>query len=291
MIRYNDRKEALTQEEQAELFTRMKYGDLEARQRLILENSGLVGILIKAFKRSYNTYDDLYQEGMIGLIKAVDSYNLDCGTPFSSYARRCIRNNLINMSCRENGSLDITKAMLKKYMVYNEIVVQFQHEFLRNPTLDEIVEKMKMYAKENNYKWRINKKVVEMLPAIFSEVTSFNDKVTKDQDSLDELLDFYPSDDQLIDDYFANIDECKWLLELIKTSDFSETYLNVIRLRYGFYCEPHTLQAISKVLGISLQRAGQIDKKVLETLRKRAKYFKRASVATNCDKPKQIVKK
>ncbi len=82
-------------EKQADLWTRFRNGDYEARNELIEANVRLVWHTVKSFKEVAVDPDDLGGWGIIGLIKAVDTFNCSFGTKFSSYACRCIRNEIM----------------------------------------------------------------------------------------------------------------------------------------------------------------------------------------------------
>ena len=82
----------LTAKEEAEFLQRMKLGDSKAREALIERNLRLVAHIIKKYYAGNTDQDDLISIGTIGLIKAIDSFDLDKGIRLSSYASRCIEN-------------------------------------------------------------------------------------------------------------------------------------------------------------------------------------------------------
>jgi len=82
----------LTAQEEAECIEKMSMGNKEARNRLIEHNLRLVAHICRKYYSPTNDIDDMLSVGTIGLIKAVDTFSLDKGTRFSSYAARCIEN-------------------------------------------------------------------------------------------------------------------------------------------------------------------------------------------------------
>lgn len=76
----------LKDEEKGDLFSRIKAGDMEARETYIKGNLRLVLSVIKRFSNSNENVDDLFQIGCIGLIKSIDNFNPDIGVKFSTYA-------------------------------------------------------------------------------------------------------------------------------------------------------------------------------------------------------------
>ena len=85
----------LTKKEETEYFERMKNGDAAARNILIERNLRLVAHIAKKFSVSQSEADDIISVGTIGLIKAIDSFNPDCGTRFATYAVRCLQNEIL----------------------------------------------------------------------------------------------------------------------------------------------------------------------------------------------------
>ena len=81
----------LSQEEEAECIRKMKEGDLSARDKLINHNMRLVAHVVKKYSGAAET-DDLISVGSIGLIKAINTYELGKGTQLATYTARCIEN-------------------------------------------------------------------------------------------------------------------------------------------------------------------------------------------------------
>lgn len=84
----------LTKAEEAECFKRMKEGDEEAKDKLIRHNMRLVAHIVKKYSGSAEN-DDLISVGSIGLIKAISSYDVEKGTTLSTYAARCVENEIL----------------------------------------------------------------------------------------------------------------------------------------------------------------------------------------------------
>lgn len=91
----------LSPEEERNALLRMRDGDEEARQMLVEHNMRLIVHIARKYKVPGCTFDDLISIGSVGLIKAVRSYNMDAGTSLSTYAARCIENEIL-MSLRQS---------------------------------------------------------------------------------------------------------------------------------------------------------------------------------------------
>ena len=85
----------LSPEEEKNNFLLMKNGDENARQLLILHNLRLVSHIVRKYYASSKNQEDLVSIGTIGLVKAVDTYNIDNGTRFATYASKCIQNEIL----------------------------------------------------------------------------------------------------------------------------------------------------------------------------------------------------
>lgn len=85
----------LSQEEEKNYFIKMKNGDASARNELIIRNLRLVAHIIKKYYTNYDEQEDLISIGTIGLIKAIDTYDVDNGTRFATYAGKCLQNEIL----------------------------------------------------------------------------------------------------------------------------------------------------------------------------------------------------
>ncbi len=85
----------LTPAQEKEYFRRAAAGDEKAREELILHNMRLVAHIVKKYYTGYAAQDDLISIGTIGLIKAIDSFKVENGTKFATYAGKCLQNEIL----------------------------------------------------------------------------------------------------------------------------------------------------------------------------------------------------
>ncbi len=85
----------LSKEEERELFLRTRNGDLSARNKLIEHNLRLVAHIVKKYYTTSPDQDDLVSVGTVGLIKAIDSFNIENGARFATYAGKCLQNEIL----------------------------------------------------------------------------------------------------------------------------------------------------------------------------------------------------
>ena len=94
-IKNNAFPQPLSEEEELEALQLMQKGDKEARNRLIEHNLRLVAHIVKKFENTGEDTEDLISIGTIGLIKAIESYEMGKGTKLATYAARCIENEIL----------------------------------------------------------------------------------------------------------------------------------------------------------------------------------------------------
>ncbi len=86
----------LSAEAEKEYFERTESGDKDARRELILHNLRLVSHIVRKYYPSAKNQDDLVSIGTVGLIKAVDTFKVNAGSRFATYASRCIQNTILS---------------------------------------------------------------------------------------------------------------------------------------------------------------------------------------------------
>ena len=125
---------SLTQEEMNKLFISYKDGNIEAREFLINGNLKLVLSVIKKFYNKAENLDDLFQIGCVGLIKAIDNFDLNYNVKFSTYAVPMILGE-IKRYIRDNNSIRISRSL--KDIAYK--VLKFKNDYLIIFTLNWVI--------------------------------------------------------------------------------------------------------------------------------------------------------
>ena len=101
---------SLSNDEMMELFVKLQDGDLESRNKLIYGNMKLVLSILKRFNQSSENLDDLFQIGCVGLLKAIDNFDLSFGVKFSTYAVPMILGE-VKRYIRDNNSVRISRSL------------------------------------------------------------------------------------------------------------------------------------------------------------------------------------
>ena len=237
----------LTSDEKKELLIKARKGDNKARERLIDGNLRLVLSIVQRFASRHENMDDLFQVGCIGLVKAVDNFNVEMDVKFSTYAVPMIIGE-IRRYLRDNNSIRVSRSVRDLAYRALQIKEQMTNDNQREPTVDEI-------AKVLNEK---KEDVVCALEAITEPVSLYEPVYSDSGDSvsvIDQLRDVSSDDELWIEDIAIK--------EAIKK--LNEREKRIINLR--FYAGK-TQSEIANEIGISQAQVSRLEKGALEYIRK-----------------------
>lgn len=237
----------LTDEEKRELLKRSKEGDSEARDRLIYGNLRLVLSIIQRFNNRREDLDDLFQVGCIGLVKAVDNFNLDLDVKFSTYAVPMIIGE-IRRYLRDNNAIRISRSM--RDTAYKAL--QAREEFMRDKQCEPTVEQIAAMIGEKC------ENVVRAMEAIVDPVSLYEPVYNENGDSIylmDQLSDTNSSDEAWLESIALN--------EAMKK--LSEREQTIIKMRFF---GNKTQMEIASEIGISQAQVSRLEKGALSRMRK-----------------------
>ena len=244
----------LTSEEEIDLAIRISENDPEAKRRLSEANLRLVVSIAKRYVGRGMQFLDLIQEGNLGLIKAVDKFDYTKGFKFSTYATWWIRQAITRAIADQARTIRIPVHMVETINKVKKTNSQLLHENGRDPTAEEIAERLDMPVE----------KVREIL-RVAQEPVSLETPIGEEEDS--HLGDFIPDDDAQ-----APVDAASMALmreqlsEVLKTLTPREA--RVLSLRYGLEDgNPKTLEEVGKEFNVTRERIRQIEAKALRKLR------------------------
>ena len=256
----------LSPEEEIELAMRIAEDDPQAKKRLAEANLRLVVSIAKRYVGRGMQFLDLIQEGNLGLIKAVDKFDYTKGFKFSTYATWWIRQAITRAIADQARTIRIPVHMVETINRVKKTGSQLLHENGKEPTADEIAEKLDMPAD----------KVREIL-RVSQEPISLETPIGEEEDS--HLGDFIPDNEALSPEDAASALLLKEeVAEVLKTLTPREA--EVISLRFGLEdgrC--HTLEEVGERFEVTRERVRQIEAKALRKLihpsrRKRLMDFK-----------------
>ena len=237
----------LTDEEKRDLLLKTRAGDEEARQELINGNLRLVLSIIQRFTNRRENMDDLFQVGCIGLVKAVDNFNVEMDVKFSTYAVPMIIGE-IRRYLRDNNAIRISRSV--RDLAYRAL--QAREELMstmeKEPTVDEIAA-------------RLGEKrdaVMHAMSAIVEPISLYEPVFNDNGDSLylmDQLADTSGGDESWLENIV--------LREALKK--LSERERKIINLRFF---RNKTQMEIAEEIGISQAQVSRLEKASLEKIRK-----------------------
>ena len=238
---------ALCEEEKRALLQKAREGDTEARSSLVMGNLKLVLSVVSRFNPKRESVDDLFQVGCIGLIKAIDNFNLDMDVRFSTYAVPMIIGEIRRYQ-RDNNAVRVSRGM--RDLAYRAL--QAKEEIARNEQREassaEIAEKLGVSEKA----------VGEAVEAIVEPISLFDSVYGDGEDTvyiIDKLADEEESDEAWI--------ESISLREAMKK--LSEREMNIVERR--FY-KGRTQMEIAEEIGISQAQVSRLEKGAIEKLRR-----------------------
>ena len=238
--------EVLSEEEKRRLLKLAHEGDNAARERLILGNLRLVLSVSGRFNPKNESADDLFQVGCIGLIKAIDNFNLDMDVRFSTYAVPMIIGELRRHQ-RDNNTIRVSRSV--RDLAYRALGVKedIARSEGREATIREIAQRLNVTESA----------VGEAMEAIVEPVSIF-DSVYGDGEDKMYVIDKL-KDDEDGDDWIENLALADALGRL------GERELSIIRMR--FY-KGKTQMEIADEIGISQAQVSRLEKGAIDKLRK-----------------------
>jgi RNA polymerase sporulation-specific sigma factor len=225
-----------------ELIRRSQLGDREAGETLIRENAGLIWAVAKRFTGRGVETDDLYQLGCLGFIKAVNGFDLDFGTQFSTYAVPKISGE-IRRFLRDDGAVKVSRTIKEQATAIRSMRSQLTSALGREPTLQEISRQTGFSPEE-----------IALAENATSTVESIHREFGEEGFSLENIL----ADDQSEEKLLEKI-ALRQAMERLP-----EREAIVIKLRYYHGL---TQDRVAKVLEVSQVQVSRIEKKALQNLR------------------------
>ncbi|MDR3595026.1 RNA polymerase sporulation sigma factor SigF [Clostridium sp.] len=246
-------KEGLKQEgynydKNPKLLALAKNGDTDAMNKLIEMNLPLVSSISKKFLNRGYDYEDIFQIGSIGLVKAINNFDLAYNVKFSTYAVPMIIGE-IKRFLRDDGMIKVSrnvKSLARKIHFYKELLTK---KLKRSPTIDELAD----YA-------NVNKEEILFAIESSNSLQYLYDTIHQDDGApvllIDKLSETSADDGNLI--------ERIALKEALRTLDNKGRQIIMLR-----YFKDKTQVEVAKMLGISQVQVSRIEKKVLLEMRKK----------------------
>lgn len=224
------------------LLEQAQQGDRDAREQLVVDNSGLVWSIARRFYGRGVDPDDLYQLGCLGFLKAIDGFDLSYGTQFSTYAVPKIAGE-IRRFLRDDGAVKVSRSVKERSASIKMARARLTAQWNREPTLSELAEALDLTVEE-----------IAAAETATAATESIQRESGEEGFTLEHILTDGFMEEQLI--------ERIALKEAIgKLPDREKT---VIGLRYY---RGLTQEKTAKILGVSQVQVSRIEKKALQALR------------------------
>ncbi|CAN5703224.1 N/A [soil metagenome] len=251
-----DKGKLLTHREEIDLSNRAKAGDARARKRLTEKNLRLVISVAKKYRGMGLPFEDLIQEGNLGLMKAIDKFDPDRGYRFSTYATWWIRQ-AVQRSVADKGRtirvpVHMGEKIRKMARTYNELSAEFERE----PTDEEVAGKLE---------WDVDQ--VRDVKSALPDATSLDQPIGSGEDASELGLFIEDEREPEVGETVAREMESGWLEEAVE--HLPERHREVLIRRYGLDDrEKATLAVLSDEMGISRERVRQLQREAELMLRR-----------------------
>lgn len=235
----------LKESEKNELLKTARAGDAKAREELIKGNLRLVLSVVQRFQNRGESMDDLFQVGVIGLIKAIDNFNLDLDVRFSTYAvPMCIGE--IRRYLRDDNPVRVSRSMRDTAYKAMQVKEQLINANGKEPTIEEIAEKLEMKKSD----------VVLALEAIVDPVSLYEPVYNDGGDTI-----------YIMDQVGDNSTDKDWVDEIsikdeLKNLDPRERTIMYLRFMQG-----KTQMEVAKEVGISQAQVSRLEKNALKRIK------------------------
>ena len=223
-----------------------KSGDEEAKEKLVNENSPLIKSVIKRYLNKGIEFDDLYQLGSLGFLKAINNFDESFGVKFSTYAVPMIAGE-VKRFIRDNGIIKISRSTKQINIKINKFIEEYMGVHEKAPTIDVIAEKFGISEQEVAY-------IMDSSQRPISLYTIVGDEAGREQYLIEKI-----EDDDGIDKQMYN----EMLYKIIKDLPLRDRKIIILR-----YFRDKTQKENALELGVSQVQVSRLENKILEKMKK-----------------------
>ena len=235
----------LKESEKTELLKKAHAGDKNAREKLINGNLRLVLSVVQRFANRGENMDDLFQVGVIGLIKAIDNFNLDLDVRFSTYAvPMCIGE--IRRYLRDDNAVRVSRSMRDTAYKAMQVKEKLTNEYGKEPTVEQIAKELDMKKSD----------IVLALEAIVDPVSLYEPVYSDGGDTIYVM-------DQVGD---SNTDS-DWIDEIMIKDEIKKLDDRERNIMYLRFMQGKTQMEVAKEVGISQAQVSRLEKNALKRIK------------------------
>jgi len=243
----------LSAQEEKDLARQIAKGDVRARDHMVRANLRLVVNIARGYTGKGLGLQDLIEEGNLGLLRAVEGFDPDVGTRFSTYASYWIKQSIKRALINSAKTIRIPAYMVELLSKWRRATVRLTDELRRNPTPEEVARLLGLPKRK--------------LPIIKKAIQIYNSTPQTDQSDSGWSLGEMVMDDRMRSpaDTMLENDVLRHVKSMLH--DMDEREASVLKMRFGLEnTDPHTLKEIGEKLGLTRERVRQIETEALKRL-------------------------
>jgi RNA polymerase primary sigma factor len=243
----------LTADDEKDLARRIANGDVCARDRMVRANLRLVVNIARGYTGKGLSLQDLIEEGNLGLLRAVEGFDPEVGTRFSTYASYWIKQSIKRALINSAKTIRIPAYMVELLSKWRRASTRLSEELGRSPTPEEVARILGLPKRK--------------LPIVKKAIKIYNSTPQTDQSEAGWSLGDMVMDERAKtpEDELVETDVLRHVREMMENMDPREA--TVLRMRFGLdNMEPHTLKEIGEELGLTRERVRQIETEALRKL-------------------------
>lgn len=235
----------LNQDQTLLLIEKAQDNDEFAKEKLILENSPLIKSVIKRFINKGIEYDDLYQLGVMGFLKAINNFDKNFNVKFSTYAVPMIAGE-VKRFLRDSGVMKVSRSIKTLSFKISSFIESYTSNFQKSPTIEEIANYFKVDIQDVVVAMESNKQILSLSVDI------------SDGDGKGMTLEEKIADETSYDSVIDNMLLHKSILKL------NEREKKIIMLRYF---RDKTQKEVAEVMGVSQVQISRLENKIIEKIK------------------------
>ena len=239
----------LSQDETNNLIHQAQNGNESAKTKLVTENSPLIKSVIKIYRNKGVEYDDLYQLGSLGFVKAINNFDESFGVKFSTYAVPMIAGE-VKRFLRDDGSIKVSRALKTLNIQIEKYIQQYRQSNKNDPSITELAEHFMVDEEEIVYAMDSRKALL----------------------SLDDKQDSSNPNSRSIMESIEDIDHTENFIDNIVLKDLigelPDSDKKLLKLRYF---EDKTQSEIAEILNVSQVQVSRLENKIISRLKSKFK--------------------
>ena len=245
----------LNANQEKELAYRIQEGDNGARDRMVRANLRLVVNIARAYTGKGLPLQDLIEEGNLGLLRAVEGFDPDMNTRFSTYASYWIKQSIKRSLINSAKTIRIPAYMVELLTKWRRATAKLDDELGRPPTQEEVAKELGLPKKK--------------LSIVRAAIQLYNSTPQTDDEEGGWTMSDMVADERMKgpEDELLDTDNLKHVFRMLDTMDPREAM--ILRMRFGLDdAEPRTLKEIGESMGLTRERVRQIENEALKKLAK-----------------------